>query len=1502
MSSIVRQFADSWKSGNPFPNVFEFLQSFPDLSLSETTAVLLIDQERRFAAGKPRSIEEYLTRTGTDETSDLALQLVVSEIRLRQTTTDQPRIEEYIARFPNLMQPILSSLDPTFLVDTDNRGKIISTDAVALQETVVPESHHRSNTPGSEETVTYGTTGEKVKQARSGNFGDYKLLDKIAQGGMGVVYKARQVKLNRVVAVKMILGGQLADASAVRRFYSEAEAAGRLQHPGIVSIYEVGEHEGQHFFSMEFVDGQSLAERVRENPLSARKAADLVRQIAGAIEYAHANGIMHRDLKPGNVLLDKSDGVHVTDFGLAKQLSGESELTASGQILGTPSYMPPEQAQGDLKRIGPASDVYSLGAILYVLLTGSPPFRAETPMDTLQLVLNTEPVSPRLVNPQTAKDLETICLKCLQKEAERRYQSARELADDLGRFLNNKPILARPVGASERIIKWIRRKPAVASLIGVVVLAVMGSAIGGLIYDRQRRAHTAELERTNTSLESANTQLDSINIQLARQTRVVGEQRDVALLARERARAAQEDERVARYRVALQLAERDAFKGIELCNKQDVDIGLLWLSRAYGELPQPSVDDLKAGAAEIERADNLRRLITSNMTAWVDRLHKFLGGYWTQFSGAQLFASNNGKLVYQTGGHVLWNVEGNAPIPVGRLPSHGSVGAAAFSPDDTLLATATFRDQLVQLWSVPEGELVASLEHPADVSWIDFSRDGELIATSCRDNFVRFWNASTGKARDEKLDVGGKVDCAVFTDDPMNVIVANNRGAGRQDMVTVWSRETGEQVRSSLAHVGVGVSKMRRSQFWSHFVGGSGGNAVSLWNMKAPTSHGDSMSHTGASLLEFDPMGWTVLAQHDRFSAQVIDHRKVAREGPLLRMRGACWSAAYLTSRRMMVAGSDGEIRMWQHGYKSDLAVLNAAPRRRKQVTGIAYGPGGSVLVGYSDGLLASRRYAFLTGKSSRPTRYVEDIRTGDSLAAVEFLPDGQSFVTANGKSIQRWNAITAEPIGKPLKHKQPVLHLRLNRDGRRLLSATTTQQIAVWDTESGQPLAESSGVGAFWDVAINPDGTLVALAGHDGRVRFWSTISKAFEDKSIDTQVTTRTVDFSPDGSEILAGGANRTIRIFDVETRKPVGRAMTHDSAVYRARFSRDGSMIASSYGPDTINGSIQLWDTATGMPISGAIDFSALGKFAFSPDTKHFLISRSDRSTILHTPGSFEVEPAHVRLWLEVITGLRLDRGGELQVLDLSTWMKRREELVAAGGAPGSFQLPDFEPLPYPSATRPIGTVLPEIDLPIPDNSLPESGDFQTDLTLGPSINNPDYPQRLPDEVTYVLTPDNRTGGVGAVWAKRDYTLPLEIKFQYCIEDDDPWPAADSGSGIAVMFGRQKPSTDATETVKKGTPGYVIHFLTPRQMSSIVLSGPESESLVGRRMYSTFTNGDWRSVRIAATRAEITVQVDGREILHWQGDVELQHGGVGFLASTLHAGSEHKIRAVEIGTLHD
>jgi WD40 repeat protein/tRNA A-37 threonylcarbamoyl transferase component Bud32 len=425
--------------------------------------------ENAWQAGTPPELEQFLGATAEPERSVLLGELVRLELEYLSRRGEIPAVEQYQARFP------------------DHRALI----AELFEEHVACAGRVRP-------------PGTRVRY-----FGDYEILEEISQGGMGIVYKARQLSLNRVVALKMIRSGQLASWHEVERFHREAEAAANLQHPNIVAIHEVGEHEGQHYFSMDFVDGHSLAELIEGNPQPALQSASYVRTIAQAIEYAHVRGVLHRDLKPANVLIDATGQPRVTDFGLAKRMEADSGLTHSREILGTPSYMPPEQAAGHWADVGPPSDVYSLGAILYELLTGRPPFCGETATDTLSQVLHDEPIAPRRLNPKVPRDLETVALKCLEKERAKRYPTAAALADDLGRYLEDRPILARPISRTQRLWRWCKRNRTVAAFGTLAAALSLFLAVAGplaawyqasLLYDKSVALDEAQFQRTRAEM------------------------------------------------------------------------------------------------------------------------------------------------------------------------------------------------------------------------------------------------------------------------------------------------------------------------------------------------------------------------------------------------------------------------------------------------------------------------------------------------------------------------------------------------------------------------------------------------------------------------------------------------------------------------------------------------------------------------------------------------------------------------------------------------------------------------------------------------------------------------------------------------------------------------------------------------------------------------------------------------------------------------------------------
>lgn len=434
--------------------------------------------EQKWKAGHRPEIEEHAEELSEPARADLVLELLLIELQYRRLAGEHPTPSDYGERFSaEIVDTAFERLNSE--IETVQLGTGDGSGTTQIKDRPVVESD--------------------VLNAAGDSLGDYELLEEIARGGMGVVYKARQISLNRIVALKMIKAGELAGGEEIQRFISEAENAAKLDHPNIVPVFEVGECDGRHFFSMGLVDGISLADRLKDGPMLPREAAELVGTIAAAVQYAHDKGIVHRDLKPANVLIETDGKPRITDFGLAKNISADSGVTATGQVVGTPSYMPPEQATGKTQEIGPAVDVYSLGAMLYALIVGRPPFQAANVLETLKQVCEQEPVSPRTLNATVDRDLETICLKCLEKDAGRRYASAGDLAGDIERYVEGRPIHARPIGRPARGWRWCKRNPLGAAVIVLLtILAVAGPLVALYQAEMNRRlddALTGETEQ-----------------------------------------------------------------------------------------------------------------------------------------------------------------------------------------------------------------------------------------------------------------------------------------------------------------------------------------------------------------------------------------------------------------------------------------------------------------------------------------------------------------------------------------------------------------------------------------------------------------------------------------------------------------------------------------------------------------------------------------------------------------------------------------------------------------------------------------------------------------------------------------------------------------------------------------------------------------------------------------------------------------------------------------------
>ena len=642
-------------------------------------------------------------------------------------------------------------------------------------------------------------------------FGDYEVQGEIARGGMGVVYRARQISLNRTVALKLILAGQFAGAEEVKRFQAEAEASAKLDHPNIVPIYEVGQFDGRHFFSMKLIEGRSLAERSREALRPAPDSARLMCKVAQAIHYAHQRGVLHRDLKPANILVDAQGEPQVMDFGLARRIGVESRLTQTGAVFGTPAYMPPEQAD-DPRQLTVAADIYSLGAILYDLLSGRPPFEAPTPVETVMLVRDKEPASLRSLRPEIARDLETICLKCLQKEPARRYASAQALAEDLERYLKGEPILARPVSPAERAWRWARRRPVVAVLTAAVVSLLLTFAIGApwVAARLSREATRAEKANEQAQIELWESRLTQARAQ--RLSAVVGHKEEglQALRAVTEIRSPSRllDEVVAQFALfdysSQAVMHQRAARDLPVCFTPDFsrylmaetnatltlrsadDDRVLWRSTPKPPLAAEEIfmsPDGGTAAVVYDKDDREGRLEILDLKT--QRVVAVLPGL-----RAGPF-SPDGRLLLVADGRrrpALVDVTNGKPVEEPDLPI-SMEDEFVFAPDPSVPILARIAGQTVEFWNHRLGRTVSRLTHSGSI--ITMAWKGDLFAVGDVAGDIRVWNLrsqSTLLLKDHRDTIGR----LLFSEDSERLL-----STSRDGHTVCWDPFSGERLLTS---------------------------------------------------------------------------------------------------------------------------------------------------------------------------------------------------------------------------------------------------------------------------------------------------------------------------------------------------------------------------------------------------------------------------------------------------------------------------------------------------------------------------------------------------------------------------------------------------------------------------------------------------------------------------------------------------------------------------------
>ena len=1070
-------------------------------------------------------------------------------------------------------------------------------------------------------------------------FGDYELLHEIARGGMGVVYKARQVSLNRIVAVKMILSGQLASEEDVRRFYTEAEAAAQLDHPGIVSIFEVGKQNDQHFFSMAFVDGPSLARRVADGPLPPREAAELLKSVSEAVHYAHEKGVIHRDLKPGNILLARSDPIHgvvnhrqvesghykpkITDFGLAKLTENRDEsLTGTGQILGTPAYMPPEQAAAKASVIGVQSDVYSLGAVLYCLLTGRPPFYAATPLETLMQVQQQEPVSLRALNGTVPQDLETIVLKCLDKSPSRRYATAQQLADELGRYLEGRPILARPVGRVERTWRWCRRNPVVAALSGLAVGLLIAVAMVSFVAYRREAKLSSDLTEQSGKLSDSLNKEKTLTSDLTDKGNKLAKslENEKALTAAEtqaknEMRQARDDERKQRERADENAERADkkeketrrtlyaAHMNLAQAAWEDARIyRLIQLLAQHG--PGTSSEDLRGfewfywdrlcqsdthtfpGTGFAVFSPDSKRIVSASLDqtvrVWdsVTRKQVFELRGFAGFTRCAAYSSDGNWIA--TGGDdavvKIWDAVNGKEAK--SLNGHkGPITAVAFSPDSTKLVSADFGGT-VKLWNVATGRETRTLSRQlGTVRAISFSPDGKRFATSGASKIATVWNAATGQ---EVLTLSGHSDMVSsvrFSSDGQQVATASNDHTAK-----LWDAATGKEIATLRGHTS-GVSSVAFRKDNAQLASASSDQTVKIWDLTTGQPIESFKGHQAAVLtVEFSDNGKQILTadgyrtvrlwetetnRESRKAVGPIGHQgmdiKFSDSGTRITVAGV-HTAAKGDAETGRTIPFDPVIKLWDSS--NGQVVMSLPGDKTHFVSALAFSPDGARLASaYTDHTDHSIKvWNLKNGETS-----VSFAKPSAAVQAVAFTPDGKMIGSAGEDgALKLWNAATGAELLTIAAHATRVTAMRFSADGTRIATSSDDRTVKLWNRATGELISTFRANGGIcFHLTFSEDGRQLVSSHNDGIIKLWDTQNG---NELVTLQGHSNAVFgcvFSPDGTRLASVSSDGLLKLWDVASGQETLSLKCRLGAV---KFSPDGSQLVSAGD----NGVVQVWTT--------------------------------------------------------------------------------------------------------------------------------------------------------------------------------------------------------------------------------------------------------------------------------------------------------------------------------------
>ncbi|HEY7315921.1 MAG TPA: serine/threonine-protein kinase [Gemmataceae bacterium] len=1192
--------------------------------------------------GAPPRLDDYLEAATGPQREALLRELVPLDICYRHLRGELIGPQDY----PDLC----SEAPPSWLIE-------------ALATPAVP--------PTVRSKITAGDSTAAALPGPGSRFGDYELEAEVARGGMGVVFRARQISLNRIVALKMIRDSRLASVEEVERFRREAEAAAGLEHPHIVPVYEVGQHEGHYYFSMKWIEGGSLTNQVAALGADPRAAARLVAAIARAVHYAHQHGILHRDLKPANILLQRADSgarasdsktaemaapsvlqsairdpqsaiPMVSDFGLAKHVEGDGTPTRSGVIAGTPNYMAPEQASGS-RMLTTAVDVWGLGAVLYELLTGRPPFRAEHTLEVLRKVREEEPERPRAINPRVDRDLETICLKCLRKEPQNRYSSAEALADDLTRWLGNEPIQARPVGVGERLAKWARRRPAVAAL----AAALAAISLSALVLVSWHWSQAVTERREKESVQRTNERL---------------------------------------------LIHLSLQKGVDLLGRGQLPRGMLWLTN--------TLESIDRAGLRAEKAEDLRRPVLANLAAWYGRLCPLRSLLPHSARVLAAASSPDGQRLYTvdaSGRLRLWDADAATPTET-VLEHTNPLAAAAFSSDARWVVLCG-ADGTIRVRSLDEGESLRALEvpdgaRPGPIRVAAVNSQGWVVAAVEVGKVwkILVWEPRTGERMRPLEGHEGKIYALAFT--PQGGLLAS---AGDDKTVRLWDTKQwnvvktcrGQEMGGQSHHYA--VRALAFSPDGTRLVSGSEDQAAQIWDAATGEpfySDKDgkkvffpSLPHQDSvEAVAFSPDGKKILTGSADRTAQLWDADTGRTIGPVVEHPAAVEVVMFRPDGTLLTAsrGRDGLARLWLPPPEKFWFREFTNP---VEVMAVAISPDGGLVA------TGSGHDAWLwdvqTGESKKSLRAVneDDSHRGD-VWAVAFSRDGRFLLTEGREGAARlWDVETRRPVefapGKPA-----VIDLgfrgrtgAFSPDGRFLLTGGGNADgempaggawlldfpISPAGPRRDNPLVQGEVV---WQVAFSPDRRTAAIASGDETARLWNLERREPFGPPLLHQNRVVGLDFSPDGRFLATASTDKTARVWKADTGEAVDEPFDHAGAVWGVAWADERTLVTACR-----DGRVRLWDVPTRTPVGPPwVHEGIVWAVACHPASRSVLTGSDDKTACLwRIPPPWTNDAKRVRLCVEVSTGLELDGLGVAHWLEAPSWESRRQALKELGGPP-------------------------------------------------------------------------------------------------------------------------------------------------------------------------------------------------------------------------------------------